>query len=370
MTDFEKLYDFGNLYWGYRKSRLGKRSKDSVMKFEADLLEQINRLSEELQSDHYRLSPYNTFKVYEPKERIIMANAFRDKVVFHNLSDNILEPALTPQFILDNYAGQKNKGTDFGLDRLEKFMRSYFFSRKARTDAERKAAGLPPLPTKEGNYAEGWVLKCDVRKYFYSIPHEPLKQMVRKRLDDPKVLEIIDMLIDSTPNPGISLGSQPNQWFAIAYLNDLDHFVKEKLQIRYYGRYMDDFFLISESKEYLQYCLAEIRRFVGDYGLELNNKTNIFPLRNGIDFLGFHTYLTDTGRVVRKVRKNSKERSKRKMRGQRKRLDAGLITLQKPEDSYQAWRNHAMHGDCYNLTQKTDELFNNIFKESVKWRNN
>lgn len=368
MTDFQKLYDFGNLYRAYRKARQLKRSKYSVMKFEANLLEQINQISEELKSGRYIFSPYHTFKVFEPKERDVMANSFRDKVVQHSLCDNIIEARFTPHFILDNYAGQQTKGTDFGLQRLEEFMRSYFFSRKAKADAERKAAGLPPLPTEQGNYADGWVLKCDIRKYFYSIPHEPLKATVRKYLDDPDILRIVDTIIDSTPSPGIPIGNQTSQWFAVAFLNGLDHFIKEKLRIRFYGRYMDDFFLICEDKQYLQYCRAEIERFVGELGLELNEKTSIFPLRNGIDFLGFHTYLTDTGRVIRKVRKNSKEKAKRKMRGQRKRLDRGEITLKQPEDSYQAWRSHAMRGNCYNLTQKTDELFNRIFKESVKWR--
>lgn len=368
MTDYQKLYEFGNLYRAYRKSRRQKRGKHSVMKFEADLLEQLNLISEDLKRKQYILSQYRCFKVYEPKERLVMANSFRDKVVQHSLCDNILEPAFTPHFILDNYAGQQTKGTDFGLKRLKEFMRSYFFSRKAKADAERKAAGIPPLPTEKGDYANGWVLKCDIRKYFYSIPHDSLKQCVRKYLNDPDILQLVDDIIDSTANPGIPIGNQTSQWFAVAYLNGLDHFVKEKLRIRFYGRYMDDFFLISDNKEYLQYCRAEIERFVGELGLELNEKTNIFPLRNGIDFLGFHSYLTDTGRVIRKVRKQSKERAKRKMRGQRKRLDAGEITLKKPEECYQSWRSHAMRGDCYNLTRKTDELFNTIFKESVKWR--
>jgi hypothetical protein len=242
MTEFDKISDFGNLYKAYRKSRLGKRTKDSVAKFEANLLEAIQTLSEGLKDKTYRLSPYHSFMVYEPKKRIVMANAFKDKVVQHSLCDNVIEPILQKSFILDNYAVQVGKGTHFGLDRLAGFMRSYFFSHKAKEDANRKAAGLPPLPTEQGGYADGWVLKCDVGKYFYSIPHRQLKEMVRKHISDADVLWLIDMIIDSTDAPGIPIGNQTSQWFAIAYLSGLDHFIKERLHVKYYGRYMDDFF--------------------------------------------------------------------------------------------------------------------------------
>lgn len=294
-ADFERVYDFGNLYAGFLKARRGKRGKASVAKFEANLLEALCLLSEMLKNKTYRPSDYFVFRVYEPKERIVMTNAFKDKVVQHSLCDNILEPAFSRGFIRDNYASQKDRGTHDGLYRLESFMRSYYFTRKGRAEQARREAGLPPLPPKEAGYADGWVLKCDISKYFYSIQHEPLKRMVRSYVHDPDVLWLTDMIIDSTENPGIPIGNQTSQWFAVLYLSGLDHFIKEKLGIRYYGRYMDDFYLIHEDKAYLRYCRAEIERYVGELGLKLNNKTNIFPLRNGIDFLGFHTYLTDSG---------------------------------------------------------------------------
>jgi hypothetical protein len=282
----------------------------------------------------------------------------------------VLEQAFQPSFILDNYAVQIGKGTHFGLDRLSGFMRSYFFSRKVADDTARKAAGLPPLPTEQGNYADGWVLKCDISKYFYSIPHKQLKELVRRRITDEDVLRLVYMIIDSTDDPGIPIGNQTSQWFAIAYLDGLDHYIKEKLGIRYYGRYMDDFFLIHEDKEYLRYCRTEIEKHLAALGLTLNNKTNTFPLRNGIDFLGFHTYITDTGTVVRKVRRASKERVKRKMNAQRHALDAGETTLANIEQSYQSWRSHALHGDSYHLVREMDRRFRNLFKESKKqWHN-
>jgi hypothetical protein len=370
MTQYEQVHDFNNLYTAYRKSRLGKRKKNTVARFEATLLEQLALLSEQLKTREYKMSPYHSFWVHEPKTRLVKTNAFRDKVVQHSLCDFVLEPVLQRSFIKDNYAVQVNKGTHYGLNRLRDFMRSYFFARKGRADAERRAAGLEPLPTEAGGYADGWVLKCDVKKYFYSIPHDQLKQLIRRSISDDGILWLVDMIIDSTDDPGIPIGNQTSQWFAIAYLDGFDHFVKEQLRVEYYGRYMDDFFLIHENKEHLRHCRDEIHKYMANLGLSLNSKTNIFPLKNGIDFCGFHTYITETGKIIRKVRKASKERAKRKLRGQKKRLDAGYITLKNAEESYQAWRNHATHGNSYHLTRKTDAQFHKLFKESEKkWPN-
>lgn len=117
------------------------------------------------------------------------------------------------------------------------------------------------------------------------------------------------MIIDSTEGPGIPIGNHTSQWFAVLYLSGMDHMIKERLGIKFYGRYMDDFYLIHHDKEYLQYCLEEIRKFLVPLGLELNQKTAIFPLTQGIDFLGFRTYMTDTGKVIRKIRRDAKTES-------------------------------------------------------------
>lgn len=190
--------------------------------------------------------------------------------------------------------------------------------------------------------------------------------MTRKYIKDPDILWLVDLIVDSTENPGIPIGNQTSQWFAVMYLSGMDHFIKEKLGIRYYGRYMDDFYLIHEDKAYLQYCRGEIERYVARLGLRMNKKTNIFPLRNGIDFLGFHTYLTESGKIIRKVRRSSKCNAQRKLKKQRGLLDREKISLSDIEQSYGSWRSHAEKGNCYHLIQKTDSLFQNLFKESEK----
>lgn len=347
MTDFEKVYNFEALYRAYRKARCGKRWKEAAAKFEVNLLEALNLLSEMLRTRTYKLSPYNVFKVYEPKERVVMSNSYKDKVVQHSLCDNVLEPVLTKSFILDNYASQKNKGTHFGLNRLREFMRSFY----------RK------------NGVDGWVLKCDITKYFYCIRHDILKQKLRRHITDANTLWLVDMIIDSTEGIGLPIGNQTSQLFALLYLNDLDHFIKEKLGIKYYGRYMDDFYLIHESKEYLRECKREIERHLEALGLTLNNKTQLLPLKNGIDFLGFHTYLTESGKVIRKVRRHSKNNMRRKLKKFSGMVEGGKTSKERVNCSYQSWRGHASNGNCYHLIRDMDAYKNNLFKEDEKCQN-
>ena len=321
MTDFEKIHSFESLYNAYRKARQGKRWKGAAAKFEVNLLEALNLLSAQIRTKRYTMSPYNTFEVYEPKRRVVMSNSYKDKVVQHSLCDNVLEPILTRSFIRDNYASQVGKGTHYGL------------------------------------------LKGDISKYFYSIRHDVLKTLIREKITDPDVLWLIDLIIDSTEgNVGIPIGNQTSQLFALLYLDGLDHFVKEKLGIKYYGRYMDDFFLIHHDKAYLQECRKQTEAFVQARGLSLNAKTNIFPLKHGVDFLGFHTYLTESGAVIRKVRRRSKNNMKRKLKKLAAIHAAGRIDAKTVEQSYQSWRGHAEKGNSYHLIRRTDHYYNSLMK--------
>lgn len=347
MTEFEKIHDFENLYRAYRKARRGKRWKEAAARFETGLMEGLLLLSNQLKTKHYTLSPYNTFEVFEPKRRTVMSNSYKDKVVQHSLCDNVLEPAFIQSFIRDNYASQTGKGTHDGLDRLREFMRKFY--RKHGTD--------------------GWVLKCDIAKYFYMIEHSTLKALVRKKIDDPDVLWLVDMIIDSTEgNVGIPIGNQSSQLFALLYLDDMDHMIKDQMGVKFYGRYMDDFFIIHEDKEYLRFCRKKIEEHLAGIGLTLNQKTNIFPLKNGIDFLGFRTYLTDTGKVIRKVRRKSKNNMRRKLTRMKALCDAGSIDADTAWRSYQSWRAHAAKGNCYHLIQNMDQHFGNLYLGGRKWQ--
>lgn len=312
---------------------------------------------------------YYPFKVYEPKERLVLAIDFEGKVVQHSLCDNVLEPVFSRRFIRDNYAGQIGKGTHDGLDRLAGAMRHYFFSRKAADEEARRAAGLPYRPMEEWDYAEGWVLKGDFSKFFYTLLHAVCFEKARKALaflSDEELIDFVEWLlwivIDSTPDPGIPIGNQSSQLLALLYLDDFDHWLRDDLGL-VYGRYMDDFYIISSDKLLLREILKRIEEYIKPLGLRLNGKTQIFPLKNGIDFLGFHTYLTSTGKVVRKVRAKSIDNMKRKIRKFRGLVDRGKMTLESVSQSYASWTGHISHGNTYHLRQNMDAYFFAYFPE-------
>lgn len=340
--NYDTLCDFGNLYAAYEAAKRGRTWKDSTCKYLANALECTLYLQRQLQAGTYKQGQYYHFMVAEPKPRLIMALPFKDKVVQHVLCDKILMPVFERHFIYDNYASRDNKGVHAGLDRLEYFLHRYYRLHGSN---------------------EGWMLKCDVSKYFYAIDHEVLRRQAAKLITDRRIMALIDQIIDSTPNPGIPIGNQSSQAFALLYLSDMDHFIKEQLRIKYYLRYMDDFILIHEDKDYLKHCLAEIRRVLADHKLQLNNKTQICPIAQGADMMGFHLYLTDTGKVIRKLRRSSKSNMRHKLHKFKKLYQAGRISQERIDASFASWQGHAAHGDTYHLRRNMQELYNDIFKE-------
>ncbi len=345
MTDFEKVIDFDNMYRAYRKSKCGKGFKKSSAKFNIMALDGIYTLIEQLKNKTYTVSDYSEFKVYEPKERIIKTTSFKDKVVQHSLCDNVILPRLEKVFIYDNCAGQKGKGTLFGLNRLSEQMQQFY---------------------KRYGHA-GYILKCDISKFFYSIPHEQLKDIVNYHFSyDKDICWLCDLFIDSTDGKGIPLGNQINQGFALLYLDGMDKLITGELGIEYYGRYMDDFYLIHTSKEYLKYCLEVIREFLETLDLTLNGKTQIFPFKNGVSYLGFHTYITFTGKAIRKLKNQNKRNAQRKYFKMAKRVASGELSIDKFDASYTAWKNHMLHGNCYRLGEAMDEMIRRILGERKK----
>lgn len=343
MTDFEKVIDFENMYKAYRKSKSGKGFKKSSARFSIMALDGINSLVEQLKNKTYKVSEYTEFKVYEPKERIIKTTSFKDKVVQHSLCDNVILPRLEKVFIYDNCAGQKGKGTLFGLDRLAEQMKTFY-----------KRYGM-----------RGYILKCDISKFFYNISHEQLKDMVDYWFGyDKDICWLCNLFIDSTEGKGIPLGNQINQGLALLYLDGMDKLIKCELGIEFYGRYMDDFYLIHPDKEYLKYCLELIIEYLKTLDLTLNGKTQIFPFKNGVNYLGFHTYITENGKVIRKLKNENKRNAQKKYLRMAKLVASGKLAIEKFNASYNAWKNHISHGNCYKLTVAFDEKIKRILERS------
>ena len=241
MTDYEKIYDFQNLYKAHTVARRSKRTTREVIEFEMNLGENLTALSDSLKNRTYRMQDYYSFAIYDPKYRMIHALHYRDRVVQHCLCDEVLAPILDKKLIYDNSACRIGKGTHFAMERLSGFLREFY--RKHGTD--------------------GYFLKCDIRKFFDNIDHLVLKQKLSKVIEDERVLTLLYQIIDSfevMPGKGLPLGNQTSQWFAIFYLDGFDRLIKEKMKIKYYSRYMDDCVLIYQDKKYLCYCLEQMKQ--------------------------------------------------------------------------------------------------------------
>ena len=228
------------------------------------------------------LGPVNIFTIYEPKERRIVSQNVQDKIVNHLVARYILYPALLPCLLSINVASRKDMGTSKGLELASNFHRICKIK-----------------------YKRYYILKADVSKFFASIDHDILKEKLKRKINDAEALKIVFDIIDSEEN-GLGIGAMTSQVLAIFYLNDLDHYIKEVLKIKYYVRYQDDFLLFHHSKEYLKYCLEQIKEFLSKEKLFLNKKTRIYRDTNNFIFLGrdsngkYARYRT----VKRKLRKN------------------------------------------------------------------
>lgn len=340
-TDFEKICDFENLYKSYRKSKCGKGFNKSSTKFQISSLDGIYQIKRRLETKTYEVSPYHQFTIYEPKERIIKSCSFQDKIVQNSLCDNGLLPNLKNEFLPNNFAGQIGKGTLYGLNWLRAQM--YLAYCKYGYDC--------------------WIIKADIKKFFYNINHDILKDIVRYFVEDDNVYWLCEKFIDSTEGLGVALGNRVNQLFALMFLSGLDHFITGELGVKYYGRYMDDFYLIVKDKKYAKWCLNSIYEFVNTLGLELNNKTQIIPFKNGIKFCGFHTYITKDGKVIRKLKNENKRAAKKKFRKMVNLVKSGKLSEEKFYESYNAWKNHISHGNCIKLGYEMDKYIESLFRE-------
>lgn len=174
---------------------------------------------------------------------------------------------------------------------------------------------------------------------------------------DETAREIMYKFIDMT-DVGLPLGMQQSRLLANLYLSEMDHKIKERLGAEFYGRYMDDFYILSDDRGYLEDCLEWIREYVGSIGLELNPKTGI---HNGkIDFLGFAYRLTDTGKVVKRLLKSKRKTERNLLRKKVGQLAAGEITADALAKSYESWRAHVLQGDTHAFIKATDEWLNGL----------
>lgn len=325
----DEIFSFQNLYHSYKLCRKSKQHKGEIIRFEINLSYNLSCLMHDLYTKKYKLGKYKIFYIKEPKERLIEALPFKDRVVIRCFCDNVLKPKIEPKLIYDNAACRKNKGTLFAIKRLESFLRHEYLRKKNN---------------------QIYFLKIDIKKYFPSIDHNILIELLEKLNFSDDEMWIIKKFIKEQPNnvtKGLPLGNQSSQWFSLYYLNSIDRLIKEKLRIKYYIRYMDDMILIHRDKGYLKNCLKEIENKCNqELKLTLNSKTQIGMVKNGIDFLGYRHILNENGGIVRKLRSSSKIRMKKHLKTINK-----LKEKNKVDDEYVYIRKNAF----YNHVKDTNE---------------
>lgn len=272
-----------NLMLADEIARRGKKKHSGVQKHDENREENIRQLHQTLLDKSFRTSEYTTFSVFDPKERLIFALPyFPDRIVHHAIM-NILEPIFVSIFTADTYSCIKGRGVHKCSRKLKKVLKH------------------------EKIWAK-YCLKLDIRKFYPSVDHTALKQLLLKKIKCKDTLLLLDEIIDSAP--GVPIGNYLSQYFANFYLAYFDHFVKEVLGVKHYFRYADDIVILSDSKEDLRYLFFMMQDYLTvELKLQVKPNWRIFPTWCGIDFCGYVHYPTHT-----RLRKSIKKRFARKLK--------------------------------------------------------
>lgn len=345
-TLYEKLLDLNNLHEAYIKSKSGVEWKESVQKYGIYELAHIQELSEALKNHTYRQKPFYEFDINERgKQRHIKSLHISDRVLQRALCDQILTPELQKYLIYDNGASVKDKGIEFSRRRLKTHLTRYY--------------------KKYGR--DGYILLIDFSKYFDNIRHDKLLEMIAEKIDDEEVIELLRHLIatfDTAENAGrsVGIGSQISQIAGIFYPTRIDNYCKIIRSVKYYGRYMDDTYIIHNDKQFLRDLLQDIRQICDELGIIINKKkTQIVKLSNGFTFLKMRYLITDTGKIIVIPCKASITRERRKLRKLKRFVLAGRITPAEIREQYKSWRGNLIKYNAYKSVRSTDALYKSLF---------
>ena len=316
---FDKKLDFINLIDAHYRAKIGKVNKKEIMVFEQDLETNISNILYQLKNNIYTLGKYRSFTIYEPKERLIKSLPYKDRIVHQWYIHEFIKPYILPRLINDTYACIDGRGTHLCVNKTQKYMKK--------------------MKKKYDNY---YVLKCDVKKYFYNIDKSILFKIMKKYISDKKILNLTKILIyDNEEKKGIPIGNYTSQYYANIYLNELDHYIKDNLKIKYYLRYMDDFVILLPTKDKCRVILDKIESYLyNNLKLELNHKSRYYPNKFGINFCGY---------IIHEDFILLRDRSKRKIKKE----------IKNNTFIYKHYYGHLKHANCYNFLIK---IYNDYIK--------
>lgn len=321
---YEKVISLENLRLADEKGTQGKLRSYGVMVHDKRREANLIALHESLKNGTFRTSKYHVFTIYEPKERLIFRLPYFPDRILHHAIMNILEPIWVSVFNQSTYSCIKNRGIH-----------------KCAKDVK-KALKQDPDGTR-------YCLKIDVRKFYPSINHDLLKQIVRRKIKDKRLLALLDEIIDSAD--GVPIGNYLSQYFANLFLAYFDHWLKEQKRVKYYWRYADDIVILAYDKDSLHKLLHEIRAYLHGLKLKVKHNYQVFPVDSrGIDFLGYVFYHTHT-----LLRKSIKQKLCRRVAKLNKRKIAPTKEVYKQQIC--SWWGWCKYCDSINLMNKLSKTF-------------
>lgn len=339
--NFEAVFSYKNLYAAYKCCRKGVAWKASVQKYIAQAPTNLCATHYQLMTGRYRSPGFFEFDLYERgKKRHIRSTVIGERVVQRCLCDNSLVPLLGRTFIYDNGASMKSKGYDFAIRRITEHLRRHY----------------------RQHGKEGYILLFDFSKFFDNVSHAVVKKIIRKEISDERICALTEHFVDAFGDVGLGLGSQISQVLALASANRLDHYIKEVLRVKFYGRYMDDGYLIHRSKKFLIKCREAIRCICDELGIKLNEKkTQIVKLSHGFTWLKVRFYLTETGKVVKKIYKRSVTKMRIKLKKLKRIYDSGGMAFEDIYAAWQSWSAYASKFNAWHTIQNMKKLYNQLF---------
>lgn len=349
---YEKL-TFEKMLQAHYRARQSKAYKKEIIEFEMNLENNIINLINNIKNKTYRLGKYRSFIVYEPKTRVINSLPYIDRVVHQWYIEEFIKPYFMPKFISTTYACLPDRGTHKAVDNVQRNLRIF-----------------------KRNYGDFWILKCDIRKFFYSIDSNILFNIMKKYIKDKDLLYLTRIIIYDShvddSSVGIPIGNYTSQFFANIYLNELDQFAKHTLKLRFYTRYMDDFIILLKTKEECISIKKQIELFLDTHlKLYLNDKSRYYPYKMGVNFCGYRIFTTH-----RLLRTNSKKKIKKQVKKFNALYSQNKLDLNFAMASMNSWFAHASHCDSYKLQQKvlksskfilSDSSYNDIEQELISY---
>lgn len=345
---YEKLFDLNILHEAFLKSKKGVSWKTSIQKYELNELQNLKHLRDSLINNTYRQDPFFEFDIMERgKERHIKSLKVKDRVLQRALCDNILLPIVIKKIIYDNGASVKGKGIKFTRKRVQAHLEKFY----------RK------------NGKNGYILQMDFSKFFDNINHAKAVEMFERIIDDDQVINLINYLMKTFGEKGVGIGAQISQLIGIYYPTVIDKYCKIVRGCKFYGRYMDDIYVIHKDKAFLINLLNEIKDICSNFGILINKKkTQIKKLSQGFGFLKVRYFYGTNGKIIKRPFNDNFVRERRKLKKFKILLNENKITKSEIVDQYKSWRGNLIKFNSYIKLKNCDKLYIELFGDKYVYK--